>query len=282
MNFIKKLTLLSFVLASMSLTGCLDIEEEVTYRANGSGSYAMRLDMSQMKSMLEMFKNMGGDEKGKEAEGKEGVVSDMEPVAPATPVTEDNAMEVAPEEAPEEPIQNEKADAAASENPAEGLTQLGAEFDKSLESLKVIKGIKNAKSLNDTSALMFGYTFEFDNVESLNKAIVAMNKDKFEGKTANAFVAGKKSFERTSAFDMGSLIAQAMSENDEAAESMDMIKMFFGDMKYKQVYHFDQKVKKSGNSNAVISPDGKTVTLIAKPFAEGENSKTVANVLKLK
>jgi hypothetical protein len=128
---------------------------------------------------------------------------------------------------------------------------------------------------------MFGYSFEFENVEALNNAIYALNKDKFEGKKAPAFVANKKSFERTSAFDMGQLISQAMSQGEEG-EGMDMVKMFFAEMKYTQVYHFDKKVKKSANADAQISADGKTVTLVAKPFSDGASTKSVTNTLKLK
>lgn len=278
MQLLKKFSLMALLFASVSLTGCLDIEEEVTYRADGTGNYSMKLDMSQMKSMLDMFKNMGEGAKTEGEGEKDGVVSDMEPGGEKPAVVEvEEVKEVAP--APE----SDAPDAAPEEsNPAASIAQLGEEFDKSLLSLKKIKGIKNTKSLNDTAALVFGYSFDFDNVESLNKAVDAMNKDKFEGKASPAFVATKKSFERTSAYDMGALISQAMSESDEAAESMDMIKMFFGDMKYKQIYHFDKKVKKSGNSEAVISPDGKTVTLTAKPFGDNDKLKGVANVLKLK
>ena len=264
MNFLKKMKFFVFAAFALSLTGCLDIEEEVTYHDNGNGSYSMKMDMSQMKGMMDMMKNMGG-ETGAPKEETDGVVSDMEPETPSDVVK----------------VEEVPADETGLGG-AGDLGKMGEEFSKSLEGIKTMKGVKNAVALNDTANLIFGYSFEFDNVETLNKAIVALNKDKFEGKNGPTFVAGKKSFERTSAFDLGQLIAQAMSENEEGAESMDMIKMFFGEMKYKQIYHFDRKVKKSDNAEAEISADGKTVTLTANPFAEGAKTKSVANVLKLK
>lgn len=271
---IRKIQFFLLALVTLSLTSCLDITEEVTYRDNGSGSYTMKMDMSQLKGMLDMFKNMG-DQGGAEAPDREGVVSDMEPAVEGDkkPATEEEENEHVPGGAEE----------MGAGMPGVGdLGKMGEEFSKSIDNVKKVKGVKNAVSINDTTNLVFGYTFDFDNVEALNGAINAMNKDKFEGKPGNTFVASKKSFERTKANDLGALIAQAMSESDEGAEGMDMIKMFFGDMKYKQIYRFDRKVKKSANSIAEISADGKTVTLVSKPFGDSENGKTVANVLKLK
>ena len=259
MNLLKKITLSLMIGFSFMLTGCLNIEEEVTVKANGSGQYAMRMDMSQMKSMLDMMKGMGEETKTEEP-ATDGVVQDVEPPADETAAAEE----------------------AAATDPGGDLTKMGEEFVKSVEVLKLVKGIKNAQAINDTTNLLFGYTFDFDNVESLNKAIVAMNKDKFEGQKGDAFKMDKKSFERTSAFDMGQLISQAMNDSEEGAESMDMIKMFFGEMSYKQVYHFDRKVKKSANAGAQISADGKTVILDAKPFGDNANMKSVTNVIKLK
>ena len=38
-----------------SLTSCLDIEEEISLKRNGSGSYSMKVDMEQMMTMLKSF-----------------------------------------------------------------------------------------------------------------------------------------------------------------------------------------------------------------------------------
>jgi hypothetical protein len=281
MKLLRKFTLFALTLVCLSATSCLDIEEEVTMRENGSGMYTLKMDMSQMKSMLEMMKGMGGET----AETPTEITSDKEPQTKEEAIEMEKKQQLQPAAVdtsdPGTPKPDESVE-GASGMPDTDLTKMGEEFAKSLEAIKGMKGIKNAVALNDTANLLFGYTFEFDQIETLNKAIVALNKDKFEGKGGNAFVATKKSFERTSAFDMGQLIVQAMGESDEAAESMDMIKMFFADMKYTQKYHFDRKVKKSNNADAEISADGKSVTLVARPFAEGSKTRSVVNVLKLK
>jgi hypothetical protein len=273
MNVIRKIQFAILAIVAIGLTGCLDITEEVTYKGDGSGSYTMKMDMSQMKGMMDMMKNMGGDV-GKDAAGQEGVVSDMEPVEGEKSEEVKEGSEVK-EEKDGSPLGGDMPGAG-------DLTKMGEEFTKSIEGIQKMKGVKSAVAINDTTNLVYGYTFEFDNIETLNKAINTLNKDKFEGKGGNTFVATKKSFERTSANDLGGLISQAMNEGEEGMEGMDMLKMFFGEMKYKQIYHFDKKVKKSSNSEAEISADGKTVTLIAKPFSDSQKSKSIVNALKLK
>jgi hypothetical protein len=60
--------------------------------------------------------------------------------------------------------------------------------------------------------------------------------------------------------------------------------MFFADMTYKQIYHFEKDVKKSSNELSEISEDTKTVTISQKPFDEEQAKKNigVATVIKLK
>jgi hypothetical protein len=43
-------------------TSCFDLEEEITLRADGSGTYTNRIDMTEMMSMLEGFGEEGGAE----------------------------------------------------------------------------------------------------------------------------------------------------------------------------------------------------------------------------
>jgi hypothetical protein len=268
MNYLSRVFTLVFLAASVMLTGCLDITEEVTYRNTGAGTYTMKMDMSQMKSMMEMLKGMGDTEKGEE------IAADQDSTE------SDDGIKVI--ESPSKAAESESPMGAGGMPGAADLSKMGEEFTKSVGSLKRVKGITNGVAINDTTSLIYGYSFDFESVDALNRAINVLNKDKFDGAAGVTFVAGKNSFERTKANDLGGLISQAMSESEEAAESMDMLKMFFGDMKYTQIYHFDKKVKKSANTGASISADGKTVTLIAKPFSDDEKTKAISNTLKLK
>jgi hypothetical protein len=48
----KKIILSLLAAATLTLTACLDIVEEITLNADGSGKYAMSMDMSQMMQMM--------------------------------------------------------------------------------------------------------------------------------------------------------------------------------------------------------------------------------------
>jgi hypothetical protein len=97
----------------------------------------------------------------------------------------------------------------------------------------------------------------------------------------------QKSFERMSSGDLGEEIKKALAESEDADTegSMDMVKMFFADMSYKQTYHFpDADIKKNSNALGEISADGHTLTVNIKPFDEEQLKQkvTVATELKLK
>ncbi|MBK8554961.1 MAG: hypothetical protein IPL65_03925 [Lewinellaceae bacterium] len=239
----KNLVLLFLTVGSLTLTGCLHIIEEVTMNNNGSGSYKMTLDMSEVKGMMEMLKNMGED---------------------STAVSDD-----------------------ASAEQDNSMAQMGDEMSKVAGSLKGIPGLRNIQEINDTSTFMFGYSFEFNGVEALNKALKVINKEKYDSNTGEVFKMKGKTFERLDASDLGKEIQKALSENsgDEGDESMDMVKMFFADMSYQQVYNFPERtIKKSSNGLSELSNNNHTVTINIKPFDEEQQKQkvSVGTVVKLK
>ncbi|MDX1912304.1 MAG: hypothetical protein SFV22_12500, partial [Saprospiraceae bacterium] len=61
MKNLKNLFLAVLAVGASTLTGCLHIIEEATFRNNGSGNYKMTLDMSELKGMMDMMKGMAGD-----------------------------------------------------------------------------------------------------------------------------------------------------------------------------------------------------------------------------
>ncbi len=246
MKNVKNLFLTLMAFGALTLTGCLHILEEVTFKDNGAGSYKMTLDMSEMKGMMDMFKGMSEDSL---AEG-------------------------------EDPMGAE----AAGDN---GMSEMGTQLSSVAQSLKGVSGITNVMEINDTTTFNFGYSFDFENVAALNKAMKVINKEKYDSKVDEVFKFNGKSFERLSAGDLGEEIKKAMAEGEENDEegSMDMVKTFFADMTYKQIYHFsDRKVKKSSNELSEVSDDGHTLTITLKPFDEEQQKKkmSVGTAVKLK
>ena len=242
-NF-KNLLLTVLAVGSMALTGCLHIIEEVTFNGKGNGKYAMTLDMSEVKGMMEMLKTMSPDSTGGEV---------------PTEGEQDNSM-----------------------------AQMGQEISGVASTLKGIQGVTNVVELNDTSSFKFGYSFDFEDVAALNRALKIVNKDKYDSKVEEVFKFNGKSFERLPAGDMGEELKKALAEGEGeegGEESMDMMKMMFADMSYQQIYHFpDREIKKSSNELAELSENNHTMTINIKPFDEEQQKKkvTVATEVKLK
>ncbi len=258
-NF-KKIFGLALFAAMFSLTSCLNIFEEVTFKKDGAGTYSMMMDMSEMKNMMDMFKNMS-PEKG-----------DTTPVEGDVPGGQEKDMDAS------EVVAEAPTDAAtAQENPAD-MSKMGEQLTGGVaKSLEGVAGISNVVEINDTSAFKFGYTFEFANVEALNKAIKIINKEKYDAKADETFRFNGKKFERLGAANIGEELKKALSEGDEDGQ-MDMMKSFFADMAYTQIYRFpDRVVKKSSNELSELSDGGHTLTIKLKPFSEEEKMKT-ANV----
>lgn len=244
-NF-KNLFLAVLAIGSMALTGCLHILEEVTFKDNGSGTYKMTLDMSEIKGMMDMFKGMQADSLSGDSSG----------------VSMD----------------------AAGDN---GMSEMGVQLSSVAQTLKSVDGLSNVTEINDTASFSFGYSFNFANVAALNKAMKVINKEKYDSKVEEVFKFNGKNFERLAAGDLGAEIKKALAENEdaEAEANMDMVKTFFADMTYKQIYHFpDRAVKKSTNELSEITDDGHTLTIALKPFDEEQEKKklSVGTAAKLK
>lgn len=256
-NF-KNLALAVLAVGALTLTGCLHIIEEVTFKNSGAGTYKMTIDMSEMKGMMDMFKNMGDE------------------------MQDSTGDEQTPEE--EAPVVQSDEEAGGEDN---SMAQMGAELSAVAESLKGVSGLTNVKEINDTTSFIFGYSFDFADVAALNKAMKIINKEKYDSKVEEVFRFKGSNFERLSSANLGEQIKKTLADAEEEDDSgsMDMIKTFFADMTYKQVYNFpDAKVKKSSNSLSEVSNDGKTLTITLKPFDEEQQKKkaTVATAVKLK
>lgn len=258
MKNLKNLFLAALLISTTALTGCLHIIEEATFHNNGSGTYKMTFDMSELKGMMDMMKGMGGDQGG-------GAPADSSEISDGGDFTPP------------------PAEAEAPANPMAGLSE---QFGGVASSLQNIPGISKVVELNDTSAFTFGYSFDFADVAALNRALKVIGKEKYQSKNEETFKFNGKSFERLPVGDLGAEIKKAMAENtgdEEEAGQADMMKMFFADMSYKQVYNFpDRKVKKSSNKLGEVGDDGHTLTINIKPFDEEQQKQKASVAAKVK
>lgn len=146
-------------------------------------------------------------------------------------------------------------------------------FDESttLALLKNIPGITNVRNLNSKEEKQVGYSFDFQDMDALNRALVArgsgmglgaamgMNTDG-EGEAAreNRFALDGKKLSRKLDMKMD----PAKSGDEEGAQYAGMAMMMFQEAKYRTEYTFDRAVKRvKGNEAALIGADGKSVTL---------------------
>ncbi len=253
----KKLLLwLTFAVAPLLFSGCLHIVEEVTVKKDGSGTYKLTLDMSEMKAMLDALKEMGNSNDEEEN-------------------TDDNSVAEEPSDGEEEGKQEDS------------VTQLGTTLSTVAQSLRVLTGLSDIREFSDTVTYLFGYSFQFANIEALNKAIRVINREKYENKVDETFRFKGGNFERLNAADIGEqfkMMLTAVEEEDDSGNT-EMARAFFASMTYKQVYFFpDAKVKKSSNPLSELSGDGQKVTIVLKPLDEEQQKKkpSVATTIKLK
>jgi hypothetical protein len=255
MKQIKNLFAAVLIMSAMVLSGCLHIIEDVTFRSGGTGTYKMTLDMSEMKGMMDMMKTMVPDSVSKKMKDSTAIL-DHSAAAPAPA-------------------------------PDNGMSQMGQQLSSVTVSLKGVEGITNVVEVNDTANFKFGYSFDFSNINALNRALRIINKDKFESKTDDIYKYSGNEFERMATGDIGAELKKALAENSgeeqEGAGNADMIKSFFADMSYKTVYHFpDQTIKKNSNDIGELSDDKHSLTIMLKPFDEEQQKKKVSIAAKLK
>ncbi|WP_137089533.1 hypothetical protein [Mangrovivirga cuniculi] len=166
------------------------------------------------------------------------------------------------------------------EGPKDMTKKFDDDMQKDKELLESVDGITNVEAISDEETFNFGLKFDFEDVKALNNALNAMNKKENENYQEKEFFKhSKKSFERVSLFlDKSELKEEMSEESDEEMTDQDFEQMsqMFGDMTYTTEYVFEQPVKNISNQKAMMSPDGKKVTIETKILKEeeGESGST--------
>jgi hypothetical protein len=248
MKSIKNLFLLLLTAGSLLATGCLHIVEELTTKKNGSGSYKLTFDMSEMKDMMDMVKSMAADSLSADSAAMPEIGN---PMAMLGGKSESGAFLGALRSIP-------------------GITNVAESNDTvQLVSSFSFDYADNA-ALNRALHAIYKDRFDKKITDPYKNA-----KKKFQ-----RFATADLGTMFRAAFDEAS---DAAGEDDEGMG--DMAGMFFSTMTYKQVYIFpDRTVKKSTNPLSEISADGHTVTIEMKPFDKEQQASnpSVATEIQLK
>jgi predicted transcriptional regulator len=236
----NRLLIFLFVLPLVVLTtGCFEILEKYHFNRNGSGTYTFVMDMSQMGALISMMKEMDM--------GDSTATDDTEQV-------EEDTKEDSP------------------------FGDMNDSMAETKEKLKGIEGISNLQEIEDEENYQFGFTFDFDDIKSLNKALSKVYELEED---VEFFTRTKKKIERTDNFDLAQKMREEINEEgDGEKEAGDMEAKMFKDVAFVTEYTFDKKVKRVSNENAEIMDKGKKVLIKQYLFQETDDDEGLANTFK--
>ena len=237
----KKILFILFIAASMTFTSCIHILEEMFLNKDGSGQYAMTIDMSALMdaSTREMLKGFAQEEGAELPEDENAAPTEVD----TTMYFKDMPAEMRGELSRPDFYDKVAMKMVASESKEIMKITFQLDFDnaddidyflKNMDKLMASAGEED----NPLGAMGGGG-------EGMGGLIPSAGKD------YRLFDIGKKVLKRYK--------APAPAENVEEDENMAMMKMFMAGAEYTTVYHFPGKVKSATNPNAKV--DGKTVTI---------------------
>lgn len=256
MKRFKSTTLALIVAVMMVFSGCINIVEEITFKKNGSGTYALTFDLGDMISMLKQMDLDKMLNDGEESDdGEEDVAKEeREPMVRDSTINFGDVIAEAGQEV-ENPEFWKKVNMRINVNEPKGIFDMKMYFDfknaKEItyfhENLNKLGGESDAAGLGGEDANpLGGMGGIFKMLGGDNGLMKGNNKWKFK----------KRTFSRsTTQVDM-----DKVELSDEEQQQLDMMKMMFASATWKTVYNFPRKVKSVDNNNSSISKNGKTVT----------------------
>lgn len=237
----KKILFTLFLAATMTFTSCINILEEMFLNKDGSGRYAMTIDMSALMeaSTREMLKSFAQEE------GAEMPADDAPPMETDTLIMlKDLPANMRGELSRPDFYDKVSMKMVASESKEIMKMTFALDFDDADDIDYFLKNLdKFFASANDEDSPLGAMGGSSGGM--LGSMLPSVGQD------YRLFDIGKKILKRYK--------APAPAENAEEDENMAMMKMFMAGAEYTTVYHFPGKVKSATNANAQV--DGKTVTI---------------------
>jgi hypothetical protein len=152
--------------------------------------------------------------------------------------------------------------------------QVSSTFDRSKKKIINLPGISNYLEILDTVNYKFGFSFDFKNMESLNKAMnIVFAEDTAAAITNYTYFEFKNNeLSRLEPNDVTRLIkgpasteATSMSGPKNSLFNFDAL---FSDISYTTQYEFEQAIDSVSNENSLLSANKRKVTLSCHPFAK--------------
>jgi len=208
MKPIYKILLLLFI---FQLSGCIEIVEEITFNADGSGSVRYTFNMERfVKNMAEM--------------------------------------------------KNEEIDEEAKKKIGEGLDKLADSF---IFYVKQVKGVTKLKAIKDYDNFTVGVSYNFKNVETLNKALTSPMKDKpsYVYVFKDNEITRKDYFEKDSIKEDEKIVEE---EDDQFTKNLNAMTDSLMDFTYITIIHTPHKIKEYTLKDAILDEDSTTFTKTVK------------------
>lgn len=228
-----------FIAASMTFTSCINILEEMFLNKDGSGKYAMTIDMSAIMdpTTREMLKGFAQEEGAELPEEEDAPPMEMDTLI----MFKDMPAEMRGELSRPDFYDKVAMKMVASESKEIMKVTFQLDFDNADDIDYFLKNMDKLMASAD----------EEDNPLGAMGGGGMGGMIPSAGKDYRLFDISKKLLKRYK--------APAPAEKAEEDENMAMMKMFMAGAEYTTIYHFPGNVKSATNPNAKI--DGKTVTI---------------------
>lgn len=157
----------------------------------------------------------------------------------------------------------------------EDLDEAVESLKETAEKLKSISGITKIENTADNEKLIYTLSFDFKDIDALNKALNEVIKDSSSAEFHEFFTMKGKNLVRNS--KMGDQMKGIAGEEDEEMDetAKEMANMMLESMKYNITFNFENGVKsvKTKSTIGELAEDKKTYTMKAnfKQLSEGKN-----------
>ncbi|MTI32978.1 hypothetical protein [Xanthovirga aplysinae] len=161
-----------------------------------------------------------------------------------------------------------------------GLNKAKYLFSKKTSQLERMKGVSNVQQNNDDSNYIYSISFDFDNVEALNKAINATIDNKKNAIEREFFTYDKGELVRSDVIDLKGVIEKELKNEKSPLKNVDP-STIFKDVAYLTDYSFDRKIKNVSNKSSIISEDDKNVRIKYYLFRDNAANQGVGNRINI-
>lgn len=154
-------------------------------------------------------------------------------------------------------------------------------FSKSVRRFNGMKGITNAKDSVNKTDYIFGISFNFSDIASLNNAIIQLNEDR-NGSYTTIFDLAKNTFSRSNQFYLAYINENLQQNFTTNPEKVAQYKNLLQTAQYTYIVKVQGKIKKFSNDKAELDYTKKALRLSVPLTQALEGKAVLENEIKFK